>query len=69
MARYCVNKNAQSTGEHEVHNEDICHELPSPENRQYLGEFSNCRDAVNKARQYYNNCDGCKFCSPACHTR
>jgi hypothetical protein len=68
MPIYYVNKNAQSTGEHEVH-EDGCSYLPEPENRQYLGVFSNCKDAVREAKNYYDNVDGCYFCSPKCHTR
>lgn len=30
MARYYVNTNAQSTGEHEVH-KDGCHRMPEPQ--------------------------------------
>jgi hypothetical protein len=67
MASYYVNKNEQSNGDHEVHTGD-CTYLPAPANRIYLGEFSNCRDAVNAARQFYSRCNGCYFCSNACHT-
>ena len=38
MARYYVNTNAQSTGEHEVH-KDGCQRMPEPQNRIYLGYF------------------------------
>lgn len=65
---YYVNKNAQEKGEHEVHKEE-CKKLPLPKNRQYLGYFSSCKDAVKKAKDYYSNVDGCKLCSPACHTK
>lgn len=68
MAKYYVNKNAQADGYHEVH-ESGCSYLPAPENQIYLGNFTNCRDAVNKARDYYNLVDGCYYCSPDCHTR
>ncbi len=68
MASYYVNKNAQSTGEHEVHTTG-CSYLPDPENRQYLGDFSSCRGAVREAKKYYDNVDGCYYCSNDCHTR
>ena len=68
MARYYVNKNAQNNGDHEVHKSD-CQRLPIPANRQHLGSFSNCRDAVRKAKEYYVRADGCYYCSNRCHTR
>ncbi|MFK2618999.1 hypothetical protein ACIXQ7_21330 [Bacteroides fragilis] len=46
---YYVNKNAQPTGEHEVHALG-CKYLPSEENRIYLGFFTNSRDAIREAK-------------------
>lgn len=64
---YYVNKRAQSNGDHEVHESD-CRELPSPENREYLGLFYNCHEAVSEARRRgYRKVDGCKICSKECH--
>ena len=70
MARYYVNKNAQSNGDHEVHTTG-CKYLPFPENRVYLGDFSHCRGAVAEAKRRYPrwNINGCYYCSYACHTR
>lgn len=68
MSVYYVNKNAQVTGEHEVHKSG-CYWMPEPQNRKYLGEYTSCHGAVKKSKEYYNNVDGCKHCSPACHTR
>lgn len=68
MAKYFVNKNAQFTGEHEVHKED-CIFIPDSSNRQYLGEFSQCKEAIREAKKYYDNVDGCYYCSNECHTR
>lgn len=68
MALYYVNKKSQSTGEHEVHT-GSCNWLPAPENRQYLGAFDNCTDAVREAKKYYSDVDGCAYCCPACHKR
>lgn len=67
MKSYYVNDKAQSNGDHEVHHED-CQYLPSAQNRTYLGEFSNCSDAV-KAKDYHKKVNGCKTCSSECHTQ
>lgn len=68
MDFYYVNDKPQITGEHEVH-KDGCTYLPDIENRTFLGMFSTCKEAVEKAREKYNNVDGCYFCSYACHSR
>ncbi len=68
MASYYVNKNAQSNGDHEVHVWG-CSFLPSIENRLYLGEFSNCSDAVKKAKETYKQVNGCYYCCSECHTK
>lgn len=67
MANYCVNKNAQSNGDHEVHVSG-CSWMPDAANRQYLGEFTNCYGAVIEAKKYYRQSNGCAYCCPACHT-
>lgn len=67
MANYYVNKNAQSNGDHEVHTQD-CRYLPESTNRKYLGEFSNCKDAVTEAKKTYSQSNGCRTCSYSCHT-
>ena len=67
MAQYYVNKEAQVNGDHEVHTSD-CSYLPTAENRQYLGTFSDCGDAVQEARRYYTQANGCYYCSTECHT-
>jgi hypothetical protein len=48
MAKYHVNRNAQANRDHEVHTTG-CSWLPDPENRIYLGDFSNCRAGSPKA--------------------
>ena len=65
---YYVNKRAQLTGEHEVHAED-CTYLPNVVNRQYLGMFDSPQKAVEEARKYYLNVDGCFFCCYLAHTK
>lgn len=66
MFKYYVNNNAQPNGDHEVHR-DGCNYMPA--NKTYLGVFNNCQDAVRAARAYYNQVNGCYFCSNACHTQ
>ena len=67
MDFYYVNKNAQSNGDHEVHKLS-CDYLPNSENRIYLGYFSNCTDAVKKAKDHFSQVNGCYYCSYECHT-
>jgi len=72
MPRFCINKNAQPTGEHEVHNLDAgCNHLPNTENQIVLGTFMTCHDAIRKAKDDYPDAkiDGCAYCCPDCHTR
>lgn len=67
MAYYYVNKNAQSSGDHEVH-KSSCNYLPKEENRIYLGYYNNCEDAIEEAKKYYSQVNGCYHCSIECHT-
>ncbi|WP_228520705.1 hypothetical protein [Flavobacterium sp. JLP] len=64
---YYVNQNAQSNGDHEVHTEN-CEYLPSLVNRNYLGDYSSCKPAVDEAKKTYSQSNGCKTCCPNCHT-
>ena len=53
MKYYCVNKNAQSApedGEHEVHTEGCSHP-PMSANKDYLGDLSNCHQAIAEAKK------------------
>ena len=67
MAHYYVNSNAQSNGDHEVH-ELGCSFIPDKDNRIHLGNFASCSPAVREAKKYYPRSNGCFFCSRACHT-
>lgn len=67
MDNYYVNKNAQLNGDHEVHRSG-CGFMPAAQNQQYLGVFTNCADAVRKAKEYFRQSNGCAFCSSTCHT-
>lgn len=68
MPRYFVNKNAQPvSGDHEVHVAG-CSWMPHEYNRIDLGEHLTCVTAVQKAKTYYSDTNGCAYCCPACHT-
>lgn len=66
MASYYVNQNAQSNGDHEVHVEGC---LYMPSSKTALGSFSSCAPAVQEAKKYYSQVNGCYHCSYACHTQ
>lgn len=66
-AVYYVNRNAQSTGEHEVHTSN-CTRLPDLENRLSLGYQVDCKAALKAASEYYYNVDGCYYCT-SCHKK
>lgn len=66
--KYYVNRNAQENGDHEVH-QQMCPTDFKVENGIGLGDFPSCRPAVEKAKKMYPTADGCKICSPDCHTR
>ena len=69
MANYYVNKNAQINGDHEVHSQD-CNHLPYYSNRELLGLYTNCNDAVEEAKENYpTTADGCFYCCNECHHR
>ena len=68
MPRYYVNTQSQPNGDHEVHREDNCRTPAAPQNRQALGEHASCHGAVQAARRYYRQVNGCAHCSPVCHT-
>ena len=66
MDKYYVNNNPQPTGEREVHKEGCDH---FPSDNKYLGEYKKCQEAIQKAKEYYENVDGCYWCTRECHTR
>jgi len=70
MDRFIVNRNAQPTGEHEVHNLDAsCIRLPDSVNQLQLGNHYSCSGAMVEARRFYSNVDGCYYCCNACHRK
>ena len=66
---YYVNTNPQPNSDHEVHSQD-CNHLPNYSNRELLGLFNNCHDAVEEAKKHYPSpSDGCFYCCNPCHHR
>lgn len=64
---YYVNNNPQAdTGDHEVH-KDGCEWLAMAKSKIYLGYFTNCKDAIAKAKTVYARVDGCAYCCKECH--
>ena len=62
MPYYCVNKNAQSNGDHEVHDTTAnrwC--LPDASNRRDLGYHAGCAGAVTAARAAFHS--GQRLCA------
>ena len=68
MANYLFNLEADNNGYHEVH-KDTCTHLPNIFNRQNLGNFTSCNQAIQHARINYSNYkfDGCYYCCNECH--
>ena len=66
MPEFCVSRNPQPTGEHEVHAEN-CPAWPT--DNVSLGWHRDCHGAVREARIYFPNVDGCAICSMQCHGR
>ncbi len=65
MTKYFVNTSPQPNGDHEVHTES-CPHLPA--DPAYIGIFSSCEDAVQRAGMLYLRVNGCFWCARACHT-
>lgn len=71
MARYIINKNEQSNGDHEVHNlTSGCPHMPLTQNQVDLGFHSNCHGAIFAAKLRWpgNKINGCFYCCNECHT-
>jgi len=69
MPNFCVNRNAQDNGDHEVHDvskQNWC--LPAASARVDLGWHTSCRDAVRVAKGSFSQVNGCHWCATECHT-
>lgn len=66
---YYFNKITDGKGKHEVHTKS-CTFLPKEENRTYIGQYSDCANAILMAKLKYpgKKFDGCYFCCKSCHT-
>lgn len=68
MRHYCVNRNQQPTGEHEIHDVN-CIYAPHQNNWIDLGWCSSDYEALQKAKYHYANVDGCWHCCASIHRR
>lgn len=68
MAMYYVNDNPQTSGEHEVHESD-CAWLKFVKSKTFLGFHEHCSAALQSAKSFYVNVDGCAFCCSSCHKK
>jgi len=69
MPHFIVNRQAQSNGDHEVHNKTAgCSYMPREANQKDLGYHSDCHGAVREAKRTYSQSNGCYYCCNACHT-
>ncbi|MBE8182381.1 MAG: hypothetical protein HAW61_02515 [Candidatus Portiera sp.] len=66
---YFINRNAQSTGEHEIHVKG-CSYFPQPGNAISLGVHNSCTAAKQAAKRAHPDwkVDGCAYCLSECHT-
>jgi len=71
MYNFVMNNNAQTNGDHEVHNlSNGCSFLPNTENQLSLGYHSDCKGAVSFAKNKWPSAriNGCYYCCNSCHT-
>ena len=64
MPNYCVNRNVDHPGDHEVHDLDStlgC--LPAPANRLNLGQHASSVEAVAAAQVHFPTANGCRWCA------
>jgi hypothetical protein len=61
MASYYVNRQAQLTGEHEVHR-GACEHLPNIKLLYYLGDFDSSDEAILEAEKYFVHVAVCPYC-------
>lgn len=67
MDRYCVNRNEQFNGDHEIH-KVYCSRIKWSDNMVDLGYCVDDREALKKAqRMYGNKADGCYYCCLSIH--
>ena len=67
MARYFVSAKTNGNGTHEVHAAKCGHPATNGY-RIHLGDFKDCRDAVEAAKEHYVDSEGCRLCCRACYT-
>lgn len=70
LPSYYYDTNTDVNNITEVHKEG-CSRMPDDFHRVAIERFSNCHDAISKAKEEYpwKNFDGCYYCCNECHTK
>jgi len=67
MTLYFVENQPSESGEYRVHSAN-CPWLPEdPRKREILGDFTNCYPALVKAKEKFDEVNGCAHCVPDCY--
>jgi len=64
MAKYYVGNEPEPNGDHAVHVEGCVH---LPADRQYVGDYDDCYQALKAAQKHYIWANGCAWCLRLCH--
>ena len=63
MGRYCVNKDMDIRGFHEVHNSECCFPSFLPKkDKMICFEAESDSKAMEAAKKFYKKVDGCYYC-------
>lgn len=64
MARFIVDKQAQGSGQHTIHNlGTFCPDIPDSQFQKNLGNFPTSKAAAREAKKHFDQVNGCEKCS------
>ena len=63
---FFVSKKVDNNNEHIVHSSN-CDYLPLPISRLDLGELYSCESAMERAKEFFENSNGCIHCCLLCY--
>ncbi len=62
MCKYYIKTQPLENGDYEIHRED-CLFIPLFFMRKEVGDYSNPKEALEKAQEMYKKVNGCQFCT------
>jgi hypothetical protein len=69
MPFYILDYEVNSEGERHIHvDSNECYRLPPKSNQLAIGFYENCKEALDKADQLYNNVNACFNCCKECYS-